>query len=132
MQAEELSKQSYDTLGRFEKGRSKGKLTRTDSLSWKDKSWVIGIQIVIHDEFLNTPLVIALSGDGQSFAAFQRNSNDEIFIIRNDSLVSDKNKYDFAGRNSNGSKIRSIKAYQEFWHSWKTFHPDTGVYKTNP
>lgn len=148
MQAEELSKQSYDTLGRFEKGKSKGKLTRTDSLSWKNKSWVIGIQIdektkaydwndlksmrVIHDKFLNTPLVVALSEDDQSFAAFQRNSHDEIFILRNDSLVSDKNKYDFAGRNSNGSKIKSIKAYQEFWHSWKTFHPDTEVYKRNP
>lgn len=76
--------------------------------------------------------MIALSGDGQSFAAFQRNSNDEIFIIRNDSLVSDKNKYDFAGRSYNGSKLRSIKAYQEFWHSWKTFHPDTELYKKNP
>jgi hypothetical protein len=41
MQAEGRAKNSYDTLGRFEKGRSKGKLTRTDSLSWRDKSWVL-------------------------------------------------------------------------------------------
>lgn len=74
-------------------------------------------------------MVIALSGDGQSFVEFQRNSNDELFRIRNDSLISDKNKYDFAGRSSNGNKLRRIKAYQEFWHSWKTFHPDTEVYK---
>ncbi len=45
MQVDEVSKEFYDSLGRFESGRSKGKLTRTDSLSWKDKSWVVGVQI---------------------------------------------------------------------------------------
>lgn len=35
MHAEDLSKESYDSLGRFEKGRSKSNLTRTDSPSWK-------------------------------------------------------------------------------------------------
>ncbi|MEH6681332.1 MAG: hypothetical protein V7724_12340 [Sediminicola sp.] len=25
----------------------------------------------------------------------------------------------------NTSPLRRVKAYQEFWHSWRTFHPST-------
>jgi len=45
MQPDEASKTRYDSLGRFELGKSISSLTRTDSLSWKDKSWVIGISV---------------------------------------------------------------------------------------
>jgi hypothetical protein len=144
MQAEAEWKDSYDSTGRFEKGRSKGKLTRTDSLSWKDKSWVLGIEIdgkskaydwielkqskVRNDKIANTPVVIAVASDEQSFVAFKR-SNDEQFIIRNDSLISAVGKYDFAGRCNNGENLIPVKTYQEFWHSWKEFHPETETYE---
>lgn len=144
MQAEERSTKSYDTLGRFEKGRSQSDLTRTDTTSWNDKSWIVGIEInkkskaydwnqlkqskIINDHIDNTPVVIALLSDEQSFAAFRRNADEE-FIIRNDSLISLQNAYDFAGRSINGDKLLRVKAYQEFWHSWKQFHPNTDVYK---
>src|SRR5258706_10216250 len=45
MQLDKASKSSYDSIGKFEHGKSKGDLTRTDSLSWKDKSWVVGLQV---------------------------------------------------------------------------------------
>lgn len=144
MQAEARFKNNYDTLGRFEKGRSQGKLTRTDSLSWKDKSWVLGIQIngnakaydwielkkskVVNDKVGAIPIVVALAADEQSFVAFER-SADEQFTIKNDSLISDRNKFDFAGRGTNGNKLQPVKTYQEFWHSWKQFHPNTEVYQ---
>lgn len=144
MQAEAVSKESYDTLGRFEKGKSKGKLTRTDSLSWKDKSWVLGIEMddkskaydwiqlkesrVLNDQVGNNPIVIAIASDEQSFAAFKRNNADQ-FILRNDSLLGSQKTYDLLGRSTDGSKLERIKIYQEFWHSWKQFHPDTEVYK---
>jgi hypothetical protein len=144
MQAEAISKDNYDTLGRFEKGKSKGKLTRTDSLSWKDKSWVLGIQIddkskaydwiqlkelkVLNDQVANTPIVIAIASDGQSFAAFKRDKADQ-FTLRNDSLTGTQETYDLFGRSTNGSKLEPVKIYQEFWHSWKQFHPNTEAYK---
>lgn len=144
MLAEENSKDSYDTLGRFEKGRSKGDLTRTDSASWNDKSWIVGVVLngkskaydwnqlkqlkVINDKVGETPIVIVLADDEQSFAAFKRDGDDK-FLLRNDSLVSTKDIYDFDGRTSRGNKLQKITAYQEFWHSWKQFHPDTEVYK---
>lgn len=145
MQAEVASVPKYDTLGKFEQGKSKGKLTRTDSLSWNDKSWVVGIQVgdktkaydwndlkhqrLIHDSIGSVPIVLILSSDGQSFNAFRRSSLDEIFIVHNDSLFSNTNQYDFSGRSPDGSALEAIKAYQEFWHSWRTFHPETQVYK---
>jgi hypothetical protein len=144
MAIEDQFRTRYDSTGRYEKGRSKGQLTRTDSLSWKDKSWVVGIDIdtsamaydwfdlkkqrVINDQVNDTPVVIVISGDDQSFAAFKRDIG-ETFTVRNDSLVSSSNRYDLAGRSADGSKLQPVKAYQEFWHSWQTFHPNTGTWK---
>lgn len=48
MQADETFTSVYDSLGRFENGKSTGSLTRTDSLSWEAKSWVIGIEMNSH------------------------------------------------------------------------------------
>lgn len=144
MDADGTSKDSYDTLGRFEKGRSKGKLTRTDSVSWKDKSWVLGIEVqgrakaydwirlkelkILNDQIGSTAVVIAIASDEQSFAAFKSDSA-ETFILRNDSLIGSNNHYDLAGRSKNGSNLKSINVYQEFWHSWKQFHPNTEIYE---
>jgi hypothetical protein len=147
MQADEESLTKYDTLGKFEQGKSKSRLTRTDSLSWKDKSWVIGLQIgseskaydwntlknqhLINDKIGKTPVVLVLSSDGQSFSAFERPSDSEVFSIRNDTLYTNKRAYDFTGRAATGTtgNLTRIKGYQEFWHSWKTFHPGTEQFK---
>ena len=143
MVAEASSKNNYDPLGRFEKGTSHSSLTRTDTLSWRDKSWVIGVQVgnqskaydwidvkkmkIINDLVGKTPIVVAIASDGQSFVALERNIN-EIFRLRNDSLASSARKFDFEGQSATGVDAKKIKAYQEFWHSWKQFHPDTERY----
>ena len=147
MDAEASSKTYYDSLGRFERGKSKSKLARTDSLSWKDKSWVVGIEKneiskaydwnqlkqkrIINDNIGNVPIVLVLSNDSISFSAFQRPSEMEIFSLRNDTLLTDKTSYDFSGRNltPESQPLKRIPAFQEFWHSWRTFHPDTETYK---
>ncbi len=145
MQAEKESRTFYDSLGKFESGTSKGKLTQTDSLSWKEKSWVIGLSIenhtkaydwrdvttqrIIHDKLNGIPVLLALSDDGQSFTAFQRTSNDQFFQINNDTLYTTEGIYDFSGRSLRGTgQLLKVKAYQEFWHSWRTFHPNTERY----
>ena len=83
---------------------------------------------VLNSNVGNTPIVLALASDEQSFAAYIRDGSDR-FVLRNDSLISADNKYDFAGRSLDGSKLRPVKIYQEFWHSWKEFHPDTEVHE---
>lgn len=143
MQLDETSRENYDSLGRFEKGKSKGKLTRRDSLSWEDKSWIVGIQVgteskaydwnhlmskrVINDKVGDKPVVLVLSDDDQSFAAFERPADSLLFSIRNDTLIMNGKRFTFSGRDlaTLSVRLKTVKAYQEFWHSWRTFHPNT-------
>lgn len=146
MQADDvaLEDEKYDSLARYERGKSKGDLTRTDSLSWQDKSWVVGVEIegtskaydwnqlmeerVIHDKIENTALVVALAGDNQSFAVFKRLDTAQ-FVMRNDTLEAGLFAFDFSGRALRGGEpLQRLNAYQEFWHSWRTFHPNTERY----
>ncbi len=146
MQLDKASETNYDSLAKYERGKSKGDLTRTDSLSWKDKSWVVGIELnkiskaydwnllkeqrIINDEIGETSILLALSADEQSFVAYERPADSITFVIRNDTLIADQILYDFSGKDLTNSTIRlkRIKAYQEFWHSWSTFHPNTLQY----
>ncbi len=146
MQLDEASKKNYDSLGRFERGKSKGNLTRSDSLPWQEKSWVIGIQIgaeskaydwtllkkqhIINDKVGGKSIVVALSADEQSFVAFERPKEEEKFTIQSDTLFADGSSFDLAGRDlaTPSQRLLKVKVYQEFWHSWRTFHPDTKQY----
>jgi len=140
-----LADLKYDTLGKYEYGRSKGDLTRTDSLSWQDKSWVVGVEVegvskaydwnqlkaerVLNDKIKNTAIVIALAVDNQSYAVFKRSDTAQ-FSVRNDTLVAGLQVFDFSGRAlQDGESLQRINAYQEFWHSWRTFHPHTERYE---
>ena len=141
MQPVEKFTKMYDLKGHYELGKDESDLTRTDSLSWKHKSWVVGVhvgdlfktydwnelkkEIVINDTIGKIPIVLALLSDKQTFVAFER-SPDQKFLIRNDTLFSDSTAYDLLGRNvkNPSEKLKTVKAYQEFWHSWSYFHPD--------
>lgn len=144
MQPDSTAMSHYDLVALYERGLSKNKLTRTDSVPWKDKSWVLGVvaynqakafdwlelkkKKVINDNIGNTPIVVAIAPDNESFIALER-KGEETYTLRNDSLVSQNNKFDFTGRRADGSKGKTLKCYQEFWHSWQQFHPQTEMYK---
>ena len=146
MQADKNFMDVYDSLARYEQGKSKGNLTGTDFSSWKRKSWVLGIDHnglsraydwnyfskvgVINDTLSSTPIVLVLSSDRKSFAAFER-PNAEACVVRNDSIVCISGTYDILGRSNNPlmPRLVKVKAYQEFWHSWQTFHPNSSQYK---
>jgi len=59
--------------------------------------------------------------------AFERPSDSLIFSSKNDTLLAGGEKYDISGKclTSKGKLLKKIKTYQEFWHSWKYFHPET-------
>lgn len=142
MQADEAARSNYDSLAKFEKGKSEGKLTRTDTASWNEKSWVVGVTMgksskaydwnqlkkdkIIHDNVGGKSIFIVLSDDSHSFGAFERNEADT-FQIQGDTLYSGKAMYDFSGRSLSDTlvNLKKVNAYQEFWHSWRTFHPET-------
>lgn len=146
MQSDEASLMAYDSLARFEQGKSMGSLTRTDTLSWQDKSWVVGIQIgdkskaydwnrlrkerMIQDVISGQPIVIILANDDKSFAAFTNDDVNTKFSLRNDTLFVNNESYNLLGQpfNSTAPILNKVNAYQEFWHSWRTFHPKTERY----
>ena len=143
MQPDPVSLSIYDSLANFEQGKNKGRLTRTDTISWSDKSWIIGIEAgsiskaydwnmlrenkIIHDTIRQIPVVIVLSSDGKSFAAFKRAPQQFFTLSPEDIMRSDSTEYDFTGRDLTSGKypLERIQASQEFWHSWKYFHPGT-------
>jgi len=147
MQPDLEFKVSYDSMSNYEKGKLYGKLTKRDTQSWKDKSWVVGITLqgtskaydwnhllrakIIHDKIEDIPILIVLSNEQHSFVAYKRINSLQIFQIKNDTLITENNSYDFFGNplDSAIAPLKSIPAYQEYWHSWKEFHPDTKKYE---
>ena len=65
-----------------------------------------------------------------SFAVFERPVETEAFSISDDILSAGGKSYDFAGHDlmTPSQHLKRVTAYQEFWHSWRTFHPDTVTY----
>jgi hypothetical protein len=143
MQADSGLKEHYSKDFDYETGKSRKSLTGTDTVSWHDKAWVVGITVkgqskaydwnrlrrerVINDVVGGQPIVLALASDTTSFAAFVRPNPGTKFIVRNDSLVAGVASYAFNGTGANGA-LEPVKASQEFWHSWRTFQPATARY----
>ena len=143
MQPDPTFASEYDSAGHFERGESLGDLTRTDHGSWNDKSWVVGIERgtaskaydwnelkvrrVINDQVGGTPIVLALSEDGQGYVAFERPADVPAFALAGNVLAANGRSYDFSGRDLAGAApaLTPIAASQEFWHSWLSFHPAT-------
>jgi hypothetical protein len=142
MQEDPSFKDEYDTTGKFESGKSTSELTGTDSLSWKDKSWVIGVKVgkekkaydwnqlksqhIINDTLDGKNIIVVLAQDDKSFFAFENAEPATLFSFHNDTLVQNNLQFSIDGKgiNHNG-KLKSLPAYQEFWHSWRTFNPGT-------
>lgn len=145
MQPDPASVGNYDENAKFEKGESKSALTGTNHDSWQPKSWVVGIEIgnssraydwnylkehrMITDSLDGTSFILVLSADEKSFTAFQIPSN-EICTLTGETFFVGSNEYNFSGVNVNDASdfLKRISAYQEFWHSWQTFHPTTTKY----
>jgi hypothetical protein len=143
----------YKALEKYDEGKMEGKLEGRDSLSWKDKSWVVGVPMgllakaydwnellrdrVINDRINGIPVLIALEGDSASFHSWVRVAGKDTLQFFHDNsqnlLVDDrKSRWNWKGEcvegAFKGSKLKAIQSYQEFWHSWKTFHPNSEAF----
>lgn len=142
LQADQAFFKSYDSSFKYEDGSSKKKLTGTDSLSWKDKSWVIGVKAgknskaydwnqlkkekLVHDKIGGSPVLIVVSGDNKSFFAFERPSESANFSFQNDILFFNNKQFRIDGKGIDTIfSLKPLPASQEFWHSWRTFNPNT-------
>jgi len=124
----------------FERGTSRSRLTGTDPRSWQEKSWVVGVRVadaeraydwnvlvrdrVINDTLGGRPIVLAVADDSASFFVFERPDTATRFTLSGDSLRAGARAWALSGRGSAGTLL-PVVASQEFWHSWRTFHPRT-------
>ena len=145
MQPDPVYQAKYDSMSRYESGKGRSVLTKTDTTAWKEKSWVVGVQAgkdakaydwhklikqrVINDRIGSTPVAVVVAADNKSFFAFQKEVGQE-FSIRNDTLYAQNTAYNLLGKPIKGAvtDLKRMNAYQEFWHSWRTFHPETLQY----
>ena len=143
MQADSSLVDRYPTDDDYETGKSRKTLTGTDTISWHEKAWVVGVSIggeskaydwnrlrrerVVNDEVGGTPVVLAMSSDDASFFAYRRGDSATRFALRSDSLVAGERAYVLGGDGAPGV-LTPVQASQEFWHSWRTFHPATKRY----
>lgn len=138
--------EAYADLSEYESGLRKGKLTGHDTLSWKEKSWVAGIEIgslskaydwnllvnkgVINDMLDTHAVCIVVSPDHRSLFAFRRLSPDQQLAFRNDTISDGSVDYYLSGQamDTSAASLMFIPVFQEYWHSWRTFHPSTQKY----
>ena len=154
LQPDPVFADQYKDLQGFDDGTIQSGLEKRDSASWQFKSWVIGVQNnghakaydwnelvkqrVINDTFQNTALVLVLENDNRSFHVWNRQVNDKLLHFTFD--ASSQTLKDTATNSQwtmngecvegilKGSRLSAIQAYQEFWHSWRSFHPGTRKY----
>jgi Protein of unknown function (DUF3179) len=141
MQVDPEFKEIFPNNFNYESGKSKSELTGTDSTSWKDKSWVVGVTAdnvdkaydwnllkskrMIQDKIGEHNLIVILAHDNSSFFAFEINSAAPVGF-NNDTIAYDAHKYRVDGTGIDTSySLKALPASQEFWHSWRTFHPNT-------
>lgn len=147
MQPDAHFQEEYDSMRTYERGRLTGRLTRRDTASWLKKSWIVGVEAgnlskaydwnllqkerILYDQFDNRPIAVILSQDSFSFIVLERISSNQRFTLSGDTLKSDGNTYKFTGQSldKSGNDLKRLRAYQEYWHSWQTFHPLTQVYE---
>lgn len=141
LQSSKEFEQIYKGMDLYESGKNKSTLTGTDTASWKDKSWVLGIENngktkaydwnLIANKLLlqDKEIMLVMSKNKSSFYAFNNIKTE--FKLSGDTLIDvSKNKFLITGisLSPNIPNLNRINIYQEFWHSWKTFHPNTEKY----
>jgi hypothetical protein len=153
MQRDTSFNEDYDDLANFDKGTIHGHLEKRDSASWKMKSWVVGIKIndlekaydwndllknyFIQDTIGHYPVLLVLEADTSSFHAYNRTLNGQtLFFATADHQLTDSNTHSIWNQNGQcisgslkNAQLEQLATYQEFWHSWKQFHPYTTQYK---
>jgi hypothetical protein len=157
LQPDTVFKLAYEGWKDYDEGKQKGRLERKDSLSWQKKSWVVGVQIgmeskaydwielqvkrVVNDEVNGVPVVVLANRDSMSFHVYERVIDGEAvtFSATSDNMrISDSktgSRWNWDGRCEEGALkgkfLKPVQAYQEYWHSWQTFHPLTEQYRPN-
>lgn len=148
---------NYFKLEDYDKGLMYSDLVRRDAVSWREKSWIIGVKNdmfskaydwnelvhrkIIQDSIAKMPILLAMESDTTSFHVYDRRVNGSTLLFRgtdNDSLLTDRNTNSVWNMDGlcidgvlKGQKLIPVQAYNEFWHAWKAFNANAEAYRTN-
>ncbi len=96
-------------------------------------------QSPIIDSVGGTELVILLAGDGKSVRAFDRTVNGKVIELlqkpgTNELIDAETGSvWDFTGTairgELSGKRLTKIQLIKDYWFDWKTYNPDTAVYR---
>ena len=125
---------AYAGLEGFDDGTIESSLEYRDTVSWQPKSWVVGVvhngnaraydwndlqrMRLVKDTLGGDTISVRITSDGKGFVTFVPDTTQETMDIRKGSTVVMR-----------WTPPAQIPAYQEFWHSWRTFHPNTTRYE---
>lgn len=132
----------YAGLEGYDEGTIESGLECRDTASWQMKSWVVGITVgeaaraydwkdlselgEIEDTVDGTAVRLMIDPNGAGFSA------DSVVTWSHTSQI-DPSLFKFGDIDSivlaRETSYYPIPAYQEFWHSWRTFHPNTTRYE---
>lgn len=155
LQADKNYTSDYDDLKNYDRLQA---VDKDSTLKNKDtlirKSWVIGLIVngqpkaydwrrmekkhFFNDELSQTPLLLTIEDDSLSYHAYNRMVKGKALHFKVDTagcLVDQETAsvWDWDGLATSGSlkgtRLAKIQAYQEYWHSWKHFHPTTLFWK---
>ncbi|MBP7514643.1 MAG: DUF3179 domain-containing protein [Flavobacteriales bacterium] len=131
--------EGYAVLKGFDDGTIESGLEYRDTASWQMKSWVVG---VVNHGVARAYDWNDIRIDGPEDIVFDTLGGDSICVYRSGH---DFNAYQcsatwltadypiFPGTMNDSVRVPTrgepLFAYQEFWHSWRTFHPNTTRYE---
>jgi len=118
------------------------------------KSWVLSVIVngqakaydwrhlfkkrVLNDKITVTPILLTIEPDSLTHHAFNSYVNGKTLHFKADTTgnltdLETASKWDWDGLSTagalKGTRLAKIQAYQEYWHSWKHFHPNTLFWK---
>jgi len=151
MAPDHLYDERYFGLEDYDKGTMRSDLVRRDYRSWQPKSWIVGVRSqssstaydwndlvkkrVIQDSLDELPILVTMEADTTSFHVYDRRVNSAILIFNTnmiDNHFTDQNTcsvWNIDGRciegPLKGQQLKSVQAYNEFWHAWDRFERNT-------
>ncbi len=147
-------KDPYDSLALTHLDRGDDERIEGDSASWEPKSWIIGVVVegkskaydwlqlkkkrIICDDIGMIPIAIMLDDDTMSFHAFRRDAAGDTAAVftwneRKKAFSDIKTRSIWSGTGEclhgilKGARLIPLPCYQEYWDSWKKFHPETDI-----
>jgi Protein of unknown function (DUF3179) len=157
MKPDTIFMDNYFKLEDYDRGTMQSNLVRRDIVSWEPNSWIVGVmnnfsskaydwnelvqKKIVQDSVNGLPILLTIEKDTTSFHVYDRRVNDSVLSFQtagnNDLLVDDKTHSSWnmdgvciAGL-LKGKKLLPVQSYNEFWHSWQTFHKNAKIYVGN-